>query len=118
MAFQENGARWPFPVAAFELENQGERAAYSLWKVNCVRADLRAVFAYRNTWEQVGQLILSLTDEVLDSYPIERRKTLDDRTLLITGSRGDGETFPYGYFKVWRLNPNIAAFERYSGWSA
>jgi len=30
--------------------------------------------------------------------------------------RGEGETFPHGYFKVWRLNPNTGDFERFTGW--
>ena len=34
----------------------------------------------------------------------------------VIGSRGEGDTFPYGYFKVWRLNPNIGAFERFTKW--
>lgn len=112
----EAGPTWPFPLAVFELENQRERAAYSLWKVICVRAELRVVFAYRNDWQQVQELVRSLKREVIDGYSIKQRQTLDDRTLLITGSRGEGETFPYGYFKVWRLNPNIGAFERFTNW--
>ncbi len=107
---------WPFPLAVFELENQRERAAYSFWKVICVRAELRVVFAYRNDWQQVQQLVQSIKSEVIDGYSIEQRQTLDDRTLFITGSRGEGDTFPYGYFKVWRLNPNIGAFERFTNW--
>lgn len=112
----ESGPTWPFPLAVFELENVKERAAYSLWKVICVRAELRVVFAYRNDWAQVQELVQSLKREVIDGYSIEQRQTLDDRTLLITGSRGEGETFPHGYFKVWRLNPNIGAFERLTNW--
>jgi len=94
----ESGPAWPFPLAVFELENQRERAAYSLWKVICVRAELRVVFAYRNDWRQVQELVQSLKNEVIGGYPIEQRLTLDDRTLLITGSRGEGETFPHGYY--------------------
>lgn len=112
----ESGPTWPFPLAVFELENQPGRAAYSLWKVICVRAELRVVFAYRNDWDQVKELVRALKREVIDGYSIEQRQTLDDRTLVITGSRGEGETFPYGYFKVWRLNPNTGGFERFTGW--
>ncbi len=108
--------RWPFPLAVFELENVKERAAYSLWKVICVRAKLRVVFAYRNDWDQVKELVRSLKHDVIDGFTIEERMTLDDRILVVTGSRGEGETFPYGYFKVWRLNPNIGAFERFTDW--
>jgi len=112
----DSTAAWPFPLAVFELENQRERAAYSLWKVICVRAELRVVFAYRNDWQQVQELVQQLKRDVIDGYAISERQTLGDQTLLVTGSRGEGETFPYGYFKVWRLNPNIGAFERFTNW--
>lgn len=110
------GPAWPFPLAVFELENRHERAAYSLWKVICVRAELRVVFAYRNDREQGRELVQSLKREVIEGYSVEQRLTLDDRTLLITGSRGEGETFPYDYFKVWRLNPSIGSFELFTDW--
>jgi hypothetical protein len=102
----------------FELENspRDERVAYSLWKVICVRAELRVVFAYRKDWRNVLELVEALKRGVIDGYSIEQRQTLDDRTLIVTGSRGEGDTFPYGYFKIWRLNTNTGDFERYSGW--
>jgi len=28
------------------------------------------------------------------------------------GSRGEADTFPYGYFKVWTLHTNTGRFER------
>lgn len=107
---------WPFPLAVFELENQSERATYSLWKVICVRAELRVVFTYRNDPTQVRELVQSIKNEVIDGYSTEQRQTLDDRTLLVTGTRGEGETFPYGFFKFWRLNTNVGAFEKISNW--
>ena len=37
MAFPAGPApSWPFPLAVFELENQYQRVAYSLWKVLCI----------------------------------------------------------------------------------
>lgn len=51
MAFSSDTipGRWRFPVAVFELENhrKDDRVGYSLWKVLCVRAPLRVVFAFR-----------------------------------------------------------------------
>lgn len=110
------GPRWPLPLAAFELENQKERAGYSLWKVICVRTSLRVVFAYRDTWEQVRELVGTLRDEVVRGLTVEERQALGGELLLVTGSRGEGETFPYGYFKLWRLNANTADFEKFPGW--
>ena len=60
MAFpsrDSSDVRWPLPVAVFELENspRDDRVAYSLWKVLCVRAPLRMVYAYRSDWEQTRQ---------------------------------------------------------------
>lgn len=118
MAFppDDAGTRWPLPLAVFELENLKERAAYSLWKVICVRAPLRVVFAYRSDWDQVRTLVRDLKDEVIAGLSVEERQSLGDGLLLVTGSRGEGETFPYGYFKIWRLNPNLGGFEKFPGW--
>jgi hypothetical protein len=113
---EATGPRWPLPLAVFELENQKERAGYSLWKVLCVRAALRVVFAYRNDWEQVRELVTTLRDEVIRGLTVAERQTLGGELLLVTGSRGEGETFPYGYFKLWRLNANTADFEKFPGW--
>ncbi len=115
----DDAPRWPFPLAVFELENspRDDRVAYSLWKVVCVRAELRVVFAYRRDWSQVQDLLRALKREVVDGYSIDERMSLGEQTLVVTGSRGEGETFPYGYFKIWRLNPNIGEFERLSGWA-
>jgi hypothetical protein len=37
---------------------------------------------------------------------------LTGETSLIIGSRGEAETFPYGYFKIWTLNANTGRFDR------
>lgn len=108
--------RWALPLAVFELENQKERAGYSLWKVLCVRASVRVVFAYRNDWEQVRELVTTLRDEVIRGLTVAERAALGGELLLVTGSRGEGATFPYAYFKLWRLNANTADFEKLPGW--
>jgi len=117
MAFPGNGeaelpARWPLPLAAFELENsvKDERVAYSLWKVLCVKADLRVVFAYRPDWEKARQIVAMLEGEVVGSLTISQRDTLGGQTVLVLGSRGEGETFPWGYFKFWKLDANLGRF--------
>ncbi len=106
--------RWPLPVAVFELENspKDERVAYSLWKVLCVRADLRLVLAYRDDWERARDLIRALTVDVVGGLTPHQRAELRGQTAVVTGSRGQGETFPYGYFKFWRLDANLGKFER------
>jgi hypothetical protein len=115
MAFPpRESARWPLPVAVFELENspRNDRVAYSLWKVLCVRANLRVVFAYRQTWEHARQLVEHLTSEVICGMPAEQRTAIIGETAVVTGSRGEGETFPYGYFKLWTLDMNLGRFSR------
>lgn len=115
-AGEANAPRWPLPLAAFELENQKERAGYSLWKVICVRASLRVVFAYRNDWVQVRELVRELAADVLGGLSVSDRLAIGGDLLIVTGSRGEGETFPYGFFKIWRYNTNTASFEKYPGW--
>jgi hypothetical protein len=106
--------RWPLPLAAFELENsrRDDRVAYTLWKVLCIRAALRVVFAYRPDWERSRQLVGALERDVIGSLAPAQRTSLDGETMLVLGNRGEGETFPWGYFKFWKLNANLARFEK------
>ena len=110
----DEGTRWRFPVAAFELENspQDDRVAYALWKVMCLRVPLRFVFAYRRDWEQARKLIEHFDKEVLGSLPLANLTELGGETLCIVGSRGEGETFPWGFFKSWKLDSNLVRFFR------
>ena len=115
MAFRSRDtSRWPFPIAVFELENSREedRIVYSLWKVLCIRAPLRVVFAYRHDAREGITLINRLTESVIGGLPIDERMALSGETSLVIGSRGEAETFPYGYFKIWTLNANTGRFER------
>jgi len=104
--------RWPFPVAVFELENshRDDKVAYALWKVLCVRARLRVVFCYRRNLADGSALVRHLTKTVVGSLPLETRARLLGHTLLIVGSRADESTFPYGFFKSWRLDKNTGRF--------
>lgn len=116
MAFEGGaaGRGWRFPVAVFELENSREddRVAYSLWKVLCLGHVLRVVFAYRNDWPAARQLVRRLAEEVLSTLPCARRAGIAGETVLVIGSRGEGEAFPWGYFKLWGLDTNSVRFEK------
>jgi hypothetical protein len=113
MAFPAGpGPLWPFPLAVFELENQYLRVAYSLWKVLCIRAPLRVVIAYRRDWEESRQIVAKLTEDVIGGMQPQQRMALDGQTVVIVGNRGEGDTFPHGYFKFWMLNANLGQFEK------
>ena len=101
-------------MAVFELENSrnDDRVAYSLWKVLCLDCPLRAVFAYRDDWHEARELVHRLEREVVGAIPVSRLADLRGQTLLVTGSRGEGESFPWGYFKIWSLDANLARFEK------
>ena len=86
--------------------------AYSLWKVLCVRAPLRVLFAYRPDWEKARSLVGKFQDDVIGSLTIEQRTALEGDTVIVMGSRGEGGTFPWGYFKVWKLDTNLGRFEK------
>lgn len=105
---------WPMPIAVFELENHPKdvRVSYSLWKVLCVRAALRVVIAYRRDWEQSRQLVGKLTEEVIGGITSEDCKGLTGATVVVIGNRGEGEAFPWGYFKFWLLDANLGRFEK------
>jgi hypothetical protein len=114
VAFAESSARWPFPIAIFELENSPEDdlVGYSLWKVLCVRAAARIVFAYRRDADAGVALVGHLTRSVIGGFSIADRLAIRGETTLIIGNRGESETFPYGYFKAWTLDTNTGRFER------
>lgn len=115
VAFESAGDhRWRFPVGVFELENSpaDDFVAYALWKVLCVRANLRVVFCYRSGANQGADLVRHLTDEVIQAMEIQTRVGLIGETLVIVGSRNESATFPYGFFKPWTLNANTARFHR------
>ena len=116
MAFpsQSTAGRWRLPVAVFELENHrsDDRVAYSLWKVLCVRADLRVVFAFRRDWEESRQTVDVVCRDVIGSLSAAEWISLTGETVLIIGNRGEGETFPRGYFKMWPLDANVGRFEK------
>jgi hypothetical protein len=116
LAFEIAGdRRWRFPVGVFELENSpvDDLVAYSLWKVLCVRANLRVVFCYRRDASQGAQLVNHLADQVVQSMAIPTRSSLAGETLVIIGSRSESATFPYGFFKNWMLDANTARFRRH-----
>ena len=103
---------WCFPVAVAELENSPdqERIAYSLWKVLCVRSDLRIVFCYRRSFADAPTLVSYLGREVVKALPVADRLSLKGETCVVVGSRNDSATFPYGFFKWWQLDNNTGNF--------
>lgn len=114
MAFPEAKTRWRFPKAVMEFENSknDDRIAYSLWKVLCVRASLRVVYCYRKSAGEGPKLVQFLQDEVIGTMDPQIRVKLEGRTVVVVGSRGDAETFPYGFFKWWRLDRNTGQFQQ------
>ena len=115
VAFEPAGdRRWRFPVAVFELENSlaDDRVAYSLWKVLCVRAQLRVVFCYREDSAQGARLVRHLGTEVARAIKDADRPGSGGDTLAIVGCRNESRTFPYGFFKEWLFDVNLGRFGR------
>ena len=112
LAFPSSGGKWRFPVAAIELENDKDvsRIAYSLWKVLSVRAVLRIVFCYRTNPDEAGPLVRSLADDVVKALDVDERLQMKGSMLVVVGSRGEAQTFPYGFFKWWQLDKNTGLF--------
>jgi hypothetical protein len=110
----QRNIRWPMPIAVFELENHHKdvRVAYAFWKVLCVRASLRVVFAYRRDWELGRQLVSTIAKDVVGGMSPQERSAIDGQTMVVIGNRGEGETFPWGYFKFWLLDTNLGRFEK------
>jgi hypothetical protein len=115
VAFEPAGERrWRFPVAVFELENStsDDRVAYSLWKVLCVRSQLRVVFCYRQDSGDGSKLVRHLAAEVARAMEIPERTAVTGETLVVVGSRDETKTFPYGFFKDWLFDANVGRFSR------
>jgi hypothetical protein len=115
VAFEAAGdRRWRFPIAVFELENSlaDDRVAYSLWKVMCVRSQLRVVFCYRQHAAEGSRLVRHLSAEVARAMEIPERTILGGDTLVVAGSRDETTTFPYGFFKEWLFDVNLGRFGR------
>jgi hypothetical protein len=112
IGFEKDERRWTFPCVAIELENsqKDDRIAYSLWKVLCLRTRLRIVYCYRPASEAGPDLVRFLDDTVLGSMKIEDRMSLQGETVVVMGYRSKTETFPYGFFKWWKLDRNIGKF--------
>lgn len=106
MAFPETQVLWPLPVAAFELENNQNRIAYSFWKLLCLRVPIRVLFCYRQDCSERDSLIRMLQDDILQSV----NALPEGDTLLVIGNRDESSVFPYGFFRWWHLNPNTARF--------
>lgn len=112
MAFADSNKKWRYPVAVFELENSfdNDQIAYSLWKLLCVRADLRIVFCYRKTAKDGSALVKYLQDDVITAMGISGRLRLNGESIIVVGSRDDAGTFPYKFFKWWSLDKNTGKF--------
>jgi hypothetical protein len=112
MAFAQGKTRWRFPAAVIELENSqsDDRVAYSLWKVLCLRADLRIVFCYRRNTSKGSALMRSLREEAIEAIGLAGRMKLEGETLVVIGSYDSSSTFPYGFFKWLRLDNNTGTF--------
>jgi len=113
VAFGPGVKRWQFPAAIFELENSGDedRIAYSLWKLLCVKAELRVVFCYRRRAADATPLVRHLSAEVVHAMAAGARSRLEGETVVVVGNRGEAKTFPYGYFRWWTLDAGTAGFD-------
>jgi hypothetical protein len=55
------------------------------------------VFAYRDDWQEARELVHRLTGDVVGAVLPGQVADLRGQTLLVVGSRGEGETFPWAY---------------------
>ena len=69
--------------------------------------------AYRRTWEQATALPNRVAADVLPGLRKGGEASLDE-VLFVMGSRSDGESFPWGYFKFWRLDHGVGRFTKLS----
>jgi hypothetical protein len=58
------------------------------------------------------QLVNAVATDVIGGLRPAQRTALEGQTVLVVGNRGEGETFPWGYFKFWMLDTNLGRFEK------
>ena len=106
--------RWPMPTAVFELENnkKDDRVAYSLWKVLCVKAPLRVVFAFRPDWDAGKRSVAAIGKDVINSLSAQQLHDLRGDTAIIFGNRGESADFPDGFFKCYLLDRELGRFNK------
>src|SRR5262249_41155856 len=73
--------------------------------VRRLRIGLRLVFAYRPDWERSRELVTALKRDVLGGFRPEVPTSVQGKTVLVIGNRGEGDPFPWGYFKCWAWTP-------------
>jgi len=112
-AFSSERTGWRLPEAAIELENSRSvrRIAYCLWKLLAGNARIRVLFCYRSEITECSALLGELKKTLLQSLSFEELRSISGDTYLCIGTRGDAETFPAGFFRWWRINPNTTNFE-------
>ena len=107
---------WRLPSVACELENsrKDDLVAYSLWKLLCVQVRLRVLICYRRDREKAPALVSQLARDVVTPLRLEDRLSVSGETLVVVGSRNESSTFPYGFFRTWKLNSNTGEFAAFS----
>ncbi len=61
---------------------------------------------------KLPEYINAVCEDVIGGMSVADRMEIDGETLLVVGNRGDGDSFPWGYFKCWRLDANLGRFEK------
>ena len=114
-AFAGPDDSWRFPAFVCELENspRNELVEYALWKVLCIRNAVRVLFCYRSGRTDGANLVRALANRVVGPMALHDREHLSGDTLVFVGSRSDAASFPYGFFRAWRLNRNLGQFESF-----
>jgi hypothetical protein len=51
-------------------------------------------------------------DPTVQALALDQRGAVAGQTVLVVGNRGEGETFPWWYFKFWMLDTNLGRFEK------
>jgi chromosome segregation ATPase len=50
--------------------------------------------------------------DVIGGMTAEERSAKGGQTVIVVGNRGERKTFPWGYFKFWTLDADLARFEK------
>ena len=99
--------------SSLRTARRDDRVAYSLWKVLSVRATLARRHGLSPYVGAGDALPNRVALDVLPGLRQTGEASLDE-VVFVMGSRSDGESFPWGYFKFWRLDHGVGRFTKLS----
>jgi hypothetical protein len=110
--YENENNNWdPFvlPSAAIELENnpRHDKIAYCMWKILCIRTQLRVLICYQGSSNKISDLISCLTQVISKGNLLEGNNNNDGELLVLVGDDSlPEETEWIDYYSIYEWEGN------------